>query len=712
LGIGEYVLYPRYLPVQETTYVDVALRTGLVSTDGFVYSGCCEDTAVAFESLERGERVPHDNPGRVAKRAIRDGRTPKRMPRIIPMTDDLAYILGWYAGDGSCNARSVFFSLGKGDDSLSLIGAIQREFGVTPTVEEGKSVNTVVLSDVIVRHLIKGLVPGTARHKKAPEEVLNAPNSMKLSYLRGLWEADGSAGEKSICITSTSRNQAYDVYRIAIHVGCIASIGKSKPSVSVIDGREVRSKGSYNVTVCNASADRLRSLWECGEGPDITSGKSGFFWGDYFATRICAIEEVEEAQYIDFKVADDTTFCVPGTATKNSIALDHIVPLRVMFPQTGSATADPFSMVNLSEWKDQIAEEIQRWRLDNNYIPILPLPIGNQTIGGDGRALLLGQEIRVWSEQIVTGLGIPIELIFGGLSYSGSNVSLRMLENMFINYMHDHIDLTKWVVRKISSYMDWPSITIKFKPFKMADDLQRKAFNLQLSQVGKISDDSLLSDADFDPDHEDKQIENETNRRAEAQKKARLAQAEIEGASQMIMMRYQMKAQQEQMQMQMQGAPAPGEPGAEAHGVAEESGMQPQQPPPEQGGPGTAPLPQQMMAAQALPPIPAQARAELPPAMSEMESPLNMAQQVGQVNQDQAGQMNVDLIAQAQMVAGQLMRMDENSRTMVLMNLRQQSPEFYQVVLGLMQSMVAGGPTAEPPPEQQAPQRGREAAAV
>ncbi len=398
-------------------------------------------------------------------------------------------------------------------------------------------------------------------------------------------------------------------------------------------------------------------------------------------------------------VLHDTFYLQILKKAQEAIALDHIVPLRVLFPQAGSATSDPYSTINLGEWKDQIQDEIERWRFDNNYIPILPLPIGNQTIGGDGRALLLGQEIRVWSEHIVTGMGFPPELIFGGLSYSGSNVSLRMLENMFLRYISSHLALLKWVVDKISNYMDWQPIDMRFKPFKMADDLQRKAYNFQLSQTGKISDATLLSDADFNPEREDELILQETDRRAEAQARAQLAQAEIQGKAQMIMMRYQVKAQEEQMQMQAAAAPTPGEPGAEAGGV-QQSALQ-----------GQAPLPEQVMPSQMIPPVPAQALPELPPAMTPTQSPLTLAQQTAGA---EGGMMNVDLLAKAQQVAQFLMQMDENNRLTSLMQLRQQSPEFYQVVLGLIQNIMSGGGTSsgQPLPEQRPPRRGAESAII
>lgn len=383
--------------------------------------------------------------------------------------------------------------------------------------------------------------------------------------------------------------------------------------------------------------------------------------------------------------------------SQEAVALEHIVPLRIMFPQAGSATSDPYSTINLGDWKDQIQDELNRWRFDNNYIPILPLPVGNQSIGGEGRALLLGQEIRVWSEQIVTGMGVAQELVFGGMSYSGSNVSLRMVENTFLRYMDSHLSLLNWATKKIAAYMDWDHVDMRFKPFKMADDLQRKAYNFQLNQAGKISDASLISDSDYEPEREDELIKSETNRHAEAQRKSQLAQAEIQGESQMIMTRYQLKAQQEQMQMQASPTPAPGEPGAEAEGISISGQSQPGQ---ESQMPQGGQMPQEMPAGQ--------------DPMAAAQSPLNGGQQMAPATPDQGQQVNVDLLAQAQQTANYLSQLDDNSRLMALMQIRQQSPEFYQVVLGLIKNMSFNGvPTAgQPLPEQRPPRRGAESALI
>lgn len=112
--------------------------------------------------------------------------------------------------------------------------------------------------------------------------------------------------------------------------------------------------------------------------------------------------------------------------------------------------------------------------------------------------------------------------------------------------------------------MDWPLVNVRFKPFKMADDLQRRAFDFQLNQAGKLSDTSLLANCDYDPIKEDEQMAKETLRRLEAVGKQQRAEAQIAVDAQAIQAKGQAKVQQimaQEQQQAMQGASdaAPGE---------------------------------------------------------------------------------------------------------------------------------------------------------
>ena len=263
---------------------------------------------------------------------------------------------------------------------------------------------------------------------------------------------------------------------------------------------------------------------------------------------------------------------------QEAIAQEHIVPLRILFPQAGDGISSPYSTTNLGSWKSRIEAEIGRWRLDPNYIPVLPLPVGHQLIGGQGRAMVLHQELRVWAEHIVAGMGVPQEFIFGGLNYSGSNVSMRMLENQFLGLRNDHLIMVKdFILKQVARYMGWPSVNVRFERFKMADDLQRLMVYFQANQAGKVSDTTLLRELGEDLDREEERKQRELAKQIEAQKKMQRAQAEIAGQQQMIQQRYMQKAMQGGLPGMHQGAPAPEAAGGVPGAYGENAGQAPQE---------------------------------------------------------------------------------------------------------------------------------------
>lgn len=348
---------------------------------------------------------------------------------------------------------------------------------------------------------------------------------------------------------------------------------------------------------------------------------------------------------------------------QEAILLEHIVPLRILFPQAASGTSDPFTTINLVDWREHVAAEIARWRYDNNYIPILPLPIGNQTVGGDGKALLMTGEIQTWSEQILNGLTVPLEFIKGGMSYAGTNVSMRMLENQFIGYNIRHLAMSRWVMREVSSFLRWPKADTRFKPFKMADDIQRKAYDLQLNQAGKLSDTTLMANSDYNQRDENLLMEKETAARLQATRAQQLATAEIQGEQSLIMAKYQIKAQQ--AQTEAMGAPAaPGEPGGpEAMGAGTAGGQ-------EAGGAVQTEQPQDESALATQGSTPG------------LGSDLNAGQKM------QPGQAGaVDLPSMAAMQAKTIASMPPQQQQQAIENLAAQSPELADLVVQMLKQM-------------------------
>jgi hypothetical protein len=385
-------------------------------------------------------------------------------------------------------------------------------------------------------------------------------------------------------------------------------------------------------------------------------------------------------------VLKDTFYLQVLRKAQEAIAIEHVVPLRLLFPQTSSASADVYSSINLSQWRDKVEQELIRWRLDNNYIPILPVPIGQQTLGGDGRALMLAQEYRQWSEHIVSGMGAPVEFIFGGLSFSGSNVSLRMLENHFLDVKSFRLRLvTEFLMPQIGAFMGWEPVPCHYKRFRMADDLQRSALFLQYNQAGKISDRSLLEDTDWDSEKEMELIELERRAVLESQRRQALSQAAIQGESQLIMSKYQTRAQKVMQEM-----------------------MAPPPPPQEMQAtdPGAVPAEASPAPTMEIPPGPLE-----DPSQAQNQDSIQ-SQLQSQIGQAPAGGYDVMMLANK--IVSWLNQLPDHEKARELSAMQANNPHLYSIILPMLQASSGAerSSAAMPLPEQKPPRRGPESALV
>lgn len=239
---------------------------------------------------------------------------------------------------------------------------------------------------------------------------------------------------------------------------------------------------------------------------------------------------------------------------QEAVLLTHILPQTFLFPQPASGAADPFVTADLSKWKTKINSELARQRMDPSYYGVLPFPLGHQTIGENGRSLLLMPEIQQISEQISTGMGFPPNILTGQGTFAGSSVSMRMLENFFLANVHSQSRLLHWAMRQFGAFLNWPVPDARFKPFKMADDLQRQAFMFQLNTAGKVSDTTLLSYMDLKIEDEDALMVAEASQRAEAMKRQQLLNAEIQADAGVVAAKGQARAEAAMMEAQQSHA--------------------------------------------------------------------------------------------------------------------------------------------------------------
>lgn len=253
---------------------------------------------------------------------------------------------------------------------------------------------------------------------------------------------------------------------------------------------------------------------------------------------------------------------------QEAIAREHIVPMRIYYLDR---TPGVNPLADFNKAATDLAAEIKKSVRDPNHKVVSPIPVNVVNVGGEGRSLLLTPEIEQIQTEILAGMNVPREFIFGGVSYSGSSISLRILENQFITYrllLKDFIQ--NFIIRKMAKARgEWMSeddddslLTVKLTDLKMQDDVQQKQLIIQLNGAGKCSNDYMWKSLGIDADKMKEVIEKEALEAIELESKAeelrtknQIKMLELQSELQMkqaeIQMQIQAKQQQFQMQMQM-----------------------------------------------------------------------------------------------------------------------------------------------------------------
>ena len=170
-----------------------------------------------------------------------------------------------------------------------------------------------------------------------------------------------------------------------------------------------------------------------------------------------------------------------------AIAMDYIVPFRIIYPQGSSSANDPTLHIPLQNFTKKMENMIDNKRFDNTNIQISPIPIGYQAIGGEGKALNVHQEIKFATEEMLNGLGYPAELYYGTLTVQAVPTALRLFQNTWSHLIHGYNRFIQWVTDAVSDYFDWPAMQVGLTPVTIADDIERKQILMQLASSGIIS---------------------------------------------------------------------------------------------------------------------------------------------------------------------------------------------------------------------------------
>ncbi|AJF27183.1 SpoVR family protein [Haloarcula sp. KBTZ06] len=168
----------------------------------------------------------------------------------IPETVDELFgrFLGLLIGDGHVpsNSRHIGFTSGKQAHAEEFAGLLSELFGIEATVERQESRWRVYAYSKNLRDLLTeefDLPTGVAAAEKTvPDQILRSPKQVVAEFIRGLFDADGYAGEQGAILSTKSEDLSKRVQLLLTNFG-------------VLSRRREQSDGCYHVHLTGASAN-------------------------------------------------------------------------------------------------------------------------------------------------------------------------------------------------------------------------------------------------------------------------------------------------------------------------------------------------------------------------------------------------------------------------------------------------------------------------
>jgi hypothetical protein len=186
-----------------------------------------------------------------------------------------------------------------------------------------------------------------------------------------------------------------------------------------------------------------------------------------------------------------------------AIALDYIIPFRVITPAPGPGggnpeAKDPVFNFNMGGFVGRIRAMLNKRRRDPASWNILPFPVEYKALGGDAKALAPKDLLDQGIELLLNNVGVPVEMFKGSLQVQTAPAALRLFESHWTHLVNNLNRLLRFISNRLSELLSWEKVTIKLTRVTTADDLNKQMAKLQLMTGHQISQQTGLKSVGVD----------------------------------------------------------------------------------------------------------------------------------------------------------------------------------------------------------------------
>lgn len=169
-----------------------------------------------------------------------------------------------------------------------------------------------------------------------------------------------------------------------------------------------------------------------------------------------------------------------------SIGMDHLLPFRIMAPNL-QGMGEQAGYALAKEWVPAANKMFKEQRLDRTKIHAFPFQSVLQEFGGQGKALTPKDLKEYEVGQLLTGLGIPLEMLKGSLSVQATPFMIRLMESAHQPLAQGLSNAAKWMVEKVSQFMYGEAFDCALASSEVANDLEKRSILFNLFSAGEIS---------------------------------------------------------------------------------------------------------------------------------------------------------------------------------------------------------------------------------
>ena len=258
------------------------------------------------------------------------GRHPQWSEQLIsvPLTPDLARLVGYYLSEGSADDRRLVFSFHEKEQNYrnDVRHIVHQVFGLQGYETKNSGLGRNVRYDSAVLARVFGSLGRRCDQKRIPATFRSAPRAVREELVRGFWRGDGHWGyhRNYFGIVTTSRHLAYQLQEILGSLGIAAGVTARSPPGK----RRV-----YRLTVTAEFSTQLSRILQV-RFSDSRNRKASHYLVDqefvYSPIRSIESRRVEGLQVFNLEVEEDQTYTAAGEIVHNCVRKCPFDAIRII----------------------------------------------------------------------------------------------------------------------------------------------------------------------------------------------------------------------------------------------------------------------------------------------------------------------------------------------------------------------------------------------